>query len=246
MEVSHWGHQPSSSLSTTKVSHQNSMQSIPTGSPHNSSTVARGQTSTTSRPRGAASTISTGNARPIPTSTSQSFRLKSTSSPKSTIAPALSKASSKPQLSSSTSKAPPPPPPPPPPPEPPEGVATMYEITFRPADRGGRGGQWVMLEGDGEDSAFEVCDATRPGEAMQSRSWIERPCPISIKVLKPAHGHKNCKYSGNDNGPGRFSCDGVAEFACVKDPYYGSITRCGQAMNQRSFGARVVCWFPRG
>ncbi|KXH54223.1 hypothetical protein CSAL01_02285 [Colletotrichum salicis] len=74
------GHQQSPSFSATQGLHQNSTQPIPTGSPHNSITMARGQTGTTTQLRDTSSTTSgpgvstrsTTNVKPNPTSTSHS------------------------------------------------------------------------------------------------------------------------------------------------------------------------------
>ncbi|KAF9878234.1 hypothetical protein CkaCkLH20_04272 [Colletotrichum karsti] len=87
------------------------------------------------------------------------------------------------------------------------------------------------------------------GSAIPRHDIKEQPWPPSLKDLKTAHNRKDCKYVADDNGPGKFSCDGLSEFKCEKDPSYdagklSSSVSCGSGINQSSWYSIVICWFP--
>lgn len=136
-------------------------------------------------------------------------------------------------------------PPPPSSPKSSEGVVILFEESYRSA--GGVGGQWIMFPRKRDESEFDVCKAQSVGWKAALASRKKLPWPPGIDAQKEVFGRKRCKYIGVDSGAGRFSCDGVSEFECVKDPFYdisNAHQSCGSRMSQRILFPRVICWFP--
>ncbi|KAJ0340381.1 hypothetical protein KNSL1_011589 [Colletotrichum chrysophilum] len=134
--------------------------------------------------------------------------------------------------------------------EPSQGVDIYYELAI-PSGQGrqGRTGRWVMMARG--STALDTCTAPHIGEADPVDDLKSKPWPESISSIRDIHGRKNCKYASKDEGPGKFSCDGISSFDCVTHTGYdaggGSSTslRCEElGPNQKSYDPRVTCWFP--
>lgn len=108
------------------------------------------------------------------------------------------------------------------------------------------GGKWLIFPKKGDDSDFDLCTADSVGWTAALDSVEKRPWPPSFKAQQSVFGKKGCRYTGNEDGPGKFSCDSVSEVECAKDPFYDvekARKYCGSGSSLSTFAPKVVCQF---
>lgn len=130
------------------------------------------------------------------------------------------------------------------------GVAILYELDSGADEGGGRVGQWQIFQRGGPNAIFDACRTSHARCTLQvTGPQAVSPWPPNFDATSPVHGRNGCRYYGRADGPGRFSCEGVAQFDCVKDPSFDPDSSsksldCESGSKKSSLFPRVVCWLP--
>ncbi|KAF6827099.1 hypothetical protein CPLU01_09265, partial [Colletotrichum plurivorum] len=126
------------------------------------------------------------------------------------------------------------------------GVVILYELDFGAGEGGGRTGQWQVFQRGGPNSTFDACKTSHSRCALRiTGPKVVSPWPPSFEVTSPIHGRNDCRYYGKADGPGMFSCEGIAQFDCVKDPSFEPGSLSSVDCVDSSLFPRVNCWIPR-
>lgn len=111
------------------------------------------------------------------------------------------------------------------------------------------GGMWLMFPKKMDGASISVCDTATVGHKLADGdiSLKSVPQPPDFGAKGDVFGRKGCQYLGGGDGTttfGRFKCDGVDAFDCIRDEQSHEEFECGVSGGADTYVPRARCLFP--